>query len=69
MAEAVIGQQFARILRVNSIGKTTRQFEIRCRGFAPYQIGIRGIRRTAADRLLNARMGAVGKNLRWCVRR
>ncbi len=44
---------------MDSIGKTTRQFEIRRRSFAPYQIGIRGIRQTAADRLLNARMGAV----------
>ena len=55
---AVIGQQFARETRMDSLGKAARLLEIRFRRFTPHQIRIRRVGQPAADRLLNPGVGA-----------
>ncbi len=55
---AVIGQQFARETRMDSLGKAARLLEIRFRRFTPHQIRIRRVGQPAADRLLDPGVGA-----------
>ena len=56
---AVVGQQLARVFRVDGVGKAFCQRQIRRGGFTPNQVRVRRIRQAAADRLFNAGMGAV----------
>lgn len=44
---------------MNGVGKAFCQRQIRRGGFTPDQVRVRRVRQTAADRLLNARMGAI----------
>ncbi|SAI54292.1 Uncharacterised protein [Enterobacter hormaechei] len=44
---------------MNRIGKALRQRQIRRGGFTPDQVGVRGIRQAAADRLFNTGMCAI----------
>ena len=55
---AVIGQQFARIFRMDRIGKALRQLKVRGGGFTPHQVGIGRVGQPAADRLFDTGMGA-----------
>ena len=56
---AVVGQQLARVFRVDGVGKAFCQRQIRRGGFTPDQIRIRRVRQATADRLFNAGMGTV----------
>ena len=54
---AVVGQQFARIFRVDRVGKALRQLKVRGRGFTPHQVGIGRVGQPAADGLFDTGMG------------
>ena len=56
---AVIGEQFSRINLVNGLREFSCLIEIRLRGFAPQQIGIRRIGQAASDGGLRSALNVV----------